>query len=212
MVKLLIVRHGFSITNKARVFTGQNDVELSEEGYSQASSVCKYIYENFKVDAIYSSDLKRAKDTIKPLAKRIGLEIKTEKGIRELDVGIWQGVAIDDVRRDYPSQFEAYRTDPANNGCVGGENFTDMSKRAIPVFERIAKENDGKTVVVATHGGVIRVATCYFRGLDVYRVKDIPICPNASLMIVNFENGKFSIEKESFSSFLEEQITEKGLN
>ena len=212
MVKLLIVRHGFSVTNKAKVFTGQNDVELSEEGYSQAKSVSEYIYENFKVDAIYSSDLKRAIDTVKPLAQKLGLEISKDKGIRELDVGIWQGIAIEDVKRDYSEELAAYRADPAHHGCIGGENFSDMSARAIPVFEKIAKENDGKTVVVATHGGVIRVATCHFRGLDVDEVKNIPICPNASLMIVNFENGVFSIEKESFNDYLEEQITEKGLN
>ncbi len=212
MVKLLIIRHGFSVTNKARVFTGQNDVDLAPEGYEQAEAVCKYIAETYKVDAIWSSDLKRAVDTIMPLAKRLGLEIHKDKGIRELDVGDWQGRAVEDVRNENSEQLEAYRTDPANHGCPGGENYTDMCKRALPVFERIAKENDGKTVAVATHGGVIRIMTCVFRGLPLDEVKNIPHCPNASTMIVTYDEGKFSVQTESFNSYLEEQVTEKGLN
>lgn len=212
MVKFLIIRHGYSVTNKAHVFTGQNDVELSEEGYLQAECVCRYIYENFKVDRIYSSDLKRAVDTITPLAQKLRLEITKEKALRELDVGIWRGMKVEDVKNNYPEMLCAYRDDPAFNACPGGENFSDMSRRAIPAFERIAKENDGKTVAVATHGGVIRVATCHFRGWDVAKVREIPICPNASLMVVNYDNGRFFIEKESFNSYLDFQITEKGLN
>lgn len=212
MTRLLIVRHGFSVTNKAKVFTGQMDVDLAPEGYCQAEAVCRYIAENFDVDAIYSSDLKRAVNTIQPLAKRLGFEIHTEKGIRELDVGQWQGRAVDDVKKEAQEQLEIYRADPANHGCPGGENYTDMCKRALPVFERIAKENDGRTVAVATHGGVIRIMTCVFRGLPLDEVKNIPHCPNASLMIVSYEDGNFIIEKESFNSYLDDHITEKGLN
>ena len=212
MTKLLIIRHGYSVTNKAKIFTGQNDVDLAPEGYGQAEAVCRYIAENYKVDAIYSSDLKRAVNTILPLAKKLGLEIHTEKGIRELDVGEWQGRPVEDVRLENLEKLKAYRYDPANHGCPGGENYTDMCKRALPVFERIAKENDGKTVAVATHGGVIRIMTCIFRSLPLVEVKDIPHCPNASLMVVSFDDGKFTIEKESFNSYLEDQVTEKGLN
>ncbi len=212
MVKLLIIRHGLSVTNKARVFTGQNDVDLAPEGYSQAENVCRYISENYKVDSIYSSDLKRAVNTILPLAKKLGLEIKKEKNIRELDVGIWQGQKVDDVRENFPEQLDAYRTDPANHGCPGGENYTDMYKRAVPAFERIAKENEGKTVAVATHGGVIRIMTCVAGGLDIEEVKNIPGCPNASLMVVLYNGEKFSVETESFNSYLEDHSTEKGLN
>ena len=199
MVKLLIVRHGFSVTNKAHVFTGQNDVDLAPEGYEQAESVCKYIAERFKVDKIYSSDLARAVRTILPLAQRLGLEIHKEKDIRELDVGIWQGRAVEDVKKEFPELLELYRTDPANHGCPGGENFSQMCKRVLPVFENIAKENDNKTVVVATHGGVIRVITCIFKGLPIDEVKNIPHCPNASTMIVTYDNGEFTVEAESFN-------------
>lgn len=212
MTKILIIRHGFSVTNKAKVFTGQNDVDLAPEGYEQAESVCRYIAENYKVDCIYSSDLKRTVSTILPLAKKLGLEIRTEKDIRELDVGEWQGRTVEDVRNEASEQFEAYRADPANHGCPGGENYTDVCKRALPAFERIAKENDGKTVAVATHGGVIRIMTCVFRGLPLDEVKNIPHCPNASLMVVSYDDGKFIIEKESFNSYLEDQVNEKGLN
>ncbi len=212
MTKLLIIRHGHSVTNKANIFTGQNDVDLAPEGYDQAEVVCRYVAENYKVDAIYSSDLQRTVKTITPLAKKLGLEIHTEKDIRELDVGEWQGRPVDEVRAEFPELLDKYKTDPANHGCPGGENYSDMCKRALPVFEKIAKEYDGKTVAVATHGGVIRIMTCVFKGLPLDEVKNIPHCPNASLMVVRYENGKFTIETESFNDYIEDRVCEKGLN
>ena len=134
MTKLLIIRHGISVTNKSKVFTGQNDVDLAPEGYEQAQAVCRYVAENYKVDEIYSSDLKRAVKTITPLAGILGLEIHTEKGIRELDVGDWQGKPVEQVRKEQAELLEKYRGDPANHGCPGGESYSDMCKRALPVF------------------------------------------------------------------------------
>ena len=212
MTRLIIIRHGLSVTNKAKVFTGQSDVPLAPEGEKQAETVCEYVYKNFKIDRIYSSDLQRAANTIKPLADKLMLEINALREIRELDVGIWQGRPIDEVKEEFQKELEAYRNDPANHGCVGGETYRDLYNRAVPALIKIAKENDGKTVAVATHGGVIRVATCFFRGLDVDEVKNITHCPNASLMVVSYENGKFRIETESHNSYLEDKITEKGLN
>ena len=75
MVTFLIVRHGFSASNVQATFTGQLDAPLIEKGFLQAEVVSKYIYDNYKVDAIYSSDLSRAVDTITPLSKACNLPI-----------------------------------------------------------------------------------------------------------------------------------------
>ena len=80
--KIIIIRHGFSETNKSKKFTGQMDIGLSDVGKKQAELVSSYLYDNYKIDKIYSSDLSRAVNTIKPLADKLGTSVVTNKGLR----------------------------------------------------------------------------------------------------------------------------------
>ena len=90
MIKFIIVRHGFSCGNKEKRFSGQLDVSLDEIGYSQAKSIAEYVLSNFSVDRIYSSDLSRAYDTVKPVADALGQDVVKCRELREVDVGLWR--------------------------------------------------------------------------------------------------------------------------
>ena len=79
MTTILIVRHGFSESNKLKTFTGHIDAPLSDVGVEQARLTCEYIEKNYIIDNIYSSDLSRAVNTLKPLADALGIEIIKEK-------------------------------------------------------------------------------------------------------------------------------------
>ncbi len=63
MTKLILIRHGESVANRNHIFVGHTDVELEEKGVKQAELTAQYVYENFKVDKVYASDLKRAYET-----------------------------------------------------------------------------------------------------------------------------------------------------
>lgn len=89
MTKLLFVRHGESIYNNASKFTGQKDIPLTELGEKQAEVTGKFLWENYPIDAVYSSDLSRAVNTAKPLADKLGLPIHTDPRFREIDLGEW---------------------------------------------------------------------------------------------------------------------------
>ena len=94
MTKILIVRHGNSLSNIAKTFTGHIDSPLSETGKMQAEKASEFIFQNYKVDKIYSSDLSRAIDTVKPLANKLNLAITLEEGLREIYGGNWEGVEL----------------------------------------------------------------------------------------------------------------------
>ena len=99
MVTLLLLRHGYSVYNKAKRFTGQQDIPLDTVGVLQAQSAAKYLTENYAINAVYSSDLCRAVDTARPTAERLGLPIHTDAALRELAMGVWEGMLFDDVNR-----------------------------------------------------------------------------------------------------------------
>lgn len=208
MTKLIFLRHGLSVTNKEHRFCGQMDAPLSDIGMIQAEAAGKYIRENLKIDKIYSSDLTRAYDTVKPAADALKMEITTRSDLREVDVGKWQGRLVEAVKQEEPEAYEYYKENPGLSQFPGGESYKMMQERALKAIEEIVKENDGKTVLIATHGGIIRVLTCAWTGKSIEEVKDIPHVANASLTIVNYSNGKAEFEKTDFYDYLPIKITE----
>lgn len=211
MTKFIIIRHGFSESNKDKKFTGQRDVSLSEEGFLQAESVSKYVYENFKVDSIYASDLKRAVDTVKPLSEKLGLPVNRCKEFREIDVGAWQGMLIEDIKVKFKKELESYKQNPGEYKFIDGESFEDLRKRAEKALKDIADKNDGKTVVIGTHGGVIRTLLPVWYSMPLVKMKEFSTVPNASVTIVEYENGNYKVKEIGYCDFLDVKITEEGV-
>ena len=211
MVKFLIIRHGYSVGNKEKRFSGQMDLALDSTGKAQAISVSKYISENYKVDSIYSSDLIRAYDTVAPLAEKINLPVTRLSALREVDVGLWEGKLIEDVKKEFPESFELYRTNPGISKFDGGESYEDAMHRGRLCFEKIAKENDGKTIVVATHGGIIRTLRAAWTNTPLENIKDIPHVPNASITIAEYDNGKATLTETGYTDHLDNKTTEEGV-
>lgn len=213
MVTFLIVRHGFSQTNKAKIFAGVLNPTLDEQGIVQGKLACDYIRKNYKVDAIYSSDLIRAVDTVKTLSEAINIPIIKSKAFREMNCGIWEGLHIDVLLSKYGEQFKRWSEIDDTAIPEGGESWLETSERVYNEFLRVASINDNKTVVVATHGVAIRAFRGKYLGIPMNEWKDkLPYAPNASITVVEFENGKFS-EKAIIDEYLGELKTEmpKGI-
>ena len=134
-----------------------------------------------------------------------------DQGLRELDVGEWEGKLITEVAKEYPDSFELYRTNIGFARPNGGESYPELAKRVLDTFAKMAGENEGKTVLVATHGGVIRALRCAWSNLPKEEFQNIPHVPNASLSIAEFADGKGIFTKIGFNDYLEEKTTEEGI-
>ena len=203
MVKFVIIRHGHSTANKDRIFCGQMDAPLNETGFNQAEETGKWVFENYKIDEVWSSDLVRVTETVRPLANRLSLPINTDKRLREVDVGEWQGIPMADIERDYPDEIAFYREFPGKYFFKGGEGYADMIARVAEFFEEKAKVSDGKTIAVGTHGGCIRTLVAYINSLPLDRIGEISFVPNASVTVLNYEDGKWDFELMSYADHLE---------
>ena len=100
MTIILLVRHGQSDSNASQSLTGQQDSPLSEMGLKQAEIASEYIFKNYNVDKIYSSDLTRAMQTLMPLSKLLNKEIIKAPKLREINCGDWQGQKISELLKD----------------------------------------------------------------------------------------------------------------
>ena len=192
MVTLLLVRHGFSQANKTNSFAGHTDVPLCDLGFKQAELVSNYIVENFKPDAIYSSPMSRSIDTVIKVSKVLSIPLIIEQDLIEIHGGDWEGMTWTDMEKLYPEYYANWSEHKGVLRCPNGESMEEAGKRALKAIERIAKENDGKTLVIASHGGIIRTLQCFLTNTDIANFNTVPWTPNASISIVEYKNGVFT--------------------
>lgn len=201
MTTLLIIRHGQSVSNIQGVFTGNLDLALTEQGLRQAQITAEYIVTNFKVDAVYASDLCRARETGKAVADRVGLEVQTDRRLREIYAGQWEGRSFNDLTEQFPS-YTVWRSDIGNCTADGGESVAQLSQRVLEAFYDIAKDNEGKTVVIATHATPIRALQCHCEGKTLAQMKDVPWVTNASVSTVVYEDGILKLKEACHDAHL----------
>lgn len=210
MTRLILIRHGYSCGNKEKRFSGQLDLPLDAEGYEQAALASQYILENYPVNAIYSSDLCRAVDTVKPIADALNLPIHTYKELREINEGIWQGMRQEDVKQQFPEEYAFYKANLGLMQFIDGECYATMLERLMPAVEKIIAENDGKTVVIGTHGGAIRGLLSVWLGVPLERVLDVPRVPNGTITVVECEGKEATVVALGYSDHLTRRTGENG--
>ena len=186
----IMIRHGFSVANNEKRFAGHSDFPLTELGQLQAKR-CAEALKHEKIDAVYSSDLKRAYQTAEPIARSHGLKVIPHKGLREIFAGEWEGKTFDQIDRDYAEDYSVWKNDIGKAKCTGGERVSELSGRVLAALTEIAESNCGKTVCIATHATPIRAVCTAAAGYPAEDMGKIPWTANASISIFEYENGKF---------------------
>ena len=195
MTTLLLIRHGQSVANSERRFAGHSDFPLTALGYSQASCTADFVAGNYRVDAVYSSDLQRAYQTGLATAEKYGLPVTTDPELREIFAGSWEGVLFDDIHRDHPEDIAGFRENIYFSRPTDGESVADMIIRIRAAIDRIAKNHDGQTVVIACHGTPIRSLLWIAGGAAPEEMQNIPWPGNASVSEFTWENGRLTAVK-----------------
>ncbi len=210
MVRLIIVRHGNSIGNFKRIFIGQTDWGLSEIGEEQVKRTTEYL-KQFKIDSIYSSDLCRAYNTVLSTAERLGLEIHTKKGLREIYAGEWEQTPFTELAEKYPETYWTFQNDIGNAQPDGGESIADVFDRIVKAMNEILAENEGKTVLIGTHATVIRVFNCLWHNDGLENLQQYDWVTNAAVCHVEYEDGKYNVVEYGHDEHLEGIITHVGV-
>ncbi len=192
MTKLILVRHGQTAWNKEGRFQGQSDVALSEEGIQQAEALAAHFPVD-SVDAVYSSDLVRARRTAEIIAERFGLRVETKQSLRELHFGDWEGLTYDEIVGHWPDALANFLQHPDILEVPNGETFPQVRKRAMDAIDDILKEQEGKTVVLTAHGGILRTILTAVLHMPLQYLWSIRQF-NTAVSIVSYEEGNWTIE------------------
>jgi alpha-ribazole phosphatase len=162
--RLLIVRHGETPWNAAGRFQGQRDVLLGERGRAQAAALARAL-EGQRIDAVYSSDLERARETAEAIAGPRALTIVPVRQLREMSFGAWEGLTLAEVQRADPERLETWHREPAATSPPGGESLIDLEDRVRVVFRDLGAHPGDRTALIVSHAGPIRVLLCLALGL-----------------------------------------------
>ena len=171
---IYLVRHGETDWNLEQRYQGQQDIPLNETGIKQAKFVAENL-NNSSFTALYSSDLIRAQQTALEISKKVKLPIITNKALREINQGDWEGLLIKDVLVAKGEEVRAVYLNPYTVRKPGGESIAEVADRMYAYLNHLTEIHDQETIIVVSHGLAIATVLCKVRNLPLeLAVKNIP--------------------------------------
>ena len=202
--RLCIVRHGETAWNAEHRVQGQLDVPLNAIGQAQAMAASKILSQE-KFDAIYSSDLSRARQTAAPTAQFFAANILLEKDLRERHYGIFERLTYAEVKVRFPEDYARFDARDPEYAFRTGEGLKDFSERSIAVISKIIREHENKNILVFTHGGVLDMLYRFITGLSISAERDFGI-PNAGLNRIDVTPAGWQIRSWAETAHLESAL------
>ncbi len=206
-----IVRHGQTNWNIQGKTQGHGNSDLTESGESQAKQLAESLVDR-NIDYIYSSDLGRAVQTAELIGNKLGLKVEMTEGLREMGFGVWEGLLIKEIQKDYADTYKTWRDEPHMVNIPGGETLHIIKRRVDKFIEEINEKYDNKNIVLVTHSITLRVMLLSFlnSGMEnIYRIKQ----DNTALNIVEFKEYGPVVEKMNDTRHLikDEKISNSAL-
>ena len=199
MTEIILARHGETEWNVKEVFRGRVDIELNETGIKQAQLLAEYL-SSTKIQAIYSSPLKRASKTAETIAGYHKLDVEIAPGLIDFDYGKWQGLPHQEVKDKYKELYALWISHPDEVKSPAGESLNDVRKRAMSVVDDVIAKYEG-TVVLVAHRVVNKVLICALLGLDNSHFWNIRQDTGGITTFI-YENGRFILTKHNDTSYL----------
>ncbi|MFC1939446.1 histidine phosphatase family protein [Chloroflexota bacterium] len=199
MTEIILARHGETEWNVQEVFRGRVDIELNETGVKQAGLLAGYL-SGLKVEAVYSSPLKRTLKTAEVIASHHKLDVKTAPGLIDIDFGEWQGLPNQEVKDRYKELYGKWLDHPDEVKMPAGESLDDVRKRAVEVVDEVTARHEG-TVVLVSHRVVNKALICALLGLDNSHFWNIRL-DTCGITTFTCEKGQFILTEHNNTSFL----------
>jgi probable phosphoglycerate mutase len=186
---ILIVRHGETDWNRDGRWQGHSDTPLNERGREQARELAASLD---GVDAVYASDLARARETAEIVAERVGLQVHLDARLRERGFGGWEGLTAEEIESRFADQHRRWQAGEGF-GADDAEPFETMLERVQSFLEDVVRGHPEGTVLVVAHGGSARVAYALACGLDYVRDhRSIPAIGNCAVARYAVRDGKLA--------------------
>jgi 2,3-bisphosphoglycerate-dependent phosphoglycerate mutase len=174
LTEILLVRHGETDWNRDGRFQGWADPPLNERGREQARALARTLAGE-RIDAVYASDLRRARETAEILAEPHGAPVVVDADLREIDVGSWSGLTRAEIEERFPGADHH-----------DGESREAHQARVVAAVERLARDHPGERILLVSHGGSLRALRRHSIGEPLHPIE------NCGIFELRFRDGAFS--------------------
>jgi 2,3-bisphosphoglycerate-dependent phosphoglycerate mutase len=189
---LTLVRHGETEWNAAGRIQGHLDIPLNDTGLAQATAIGERLGgEAF--DAILSSDLERALQTARPIARHSEQTILRDARLRERHLGVLQGLTGEEAAIRQPHAWGAFKARNPEAALDGGEMLGEFSRRVVGLIDELLRAHAGSRLLLVTHGGVLDAVYRHAIGMRLNAPRDFPIY-NASVNVLRHRGGVWNVE------------------
>jgi broad specificity phosphatase PhoE len=159
---IVLVRHGETDWNRENRFQGHADTSLNEAGREQARALARAL-EGTRFSIVYSSPLKRAAETARIIASNLGLDVRLDAALMEVDVGSWSGLTRSEIEARYSEGYSRWLE--FGHGWDDGETYDELGLRVVAGLRKIAASHPAEQILAVTHGGPIRSALAATEGV-----------------------------------------------
>jgi broad specificity phosphatase PhoE len=199
--RVLLVRHGQTSYNHQGTIQGHIDIPLNDRGFEEASLLARRIGHRDRIDLLISSDLQRALQTASTIAEVISQEILKDRNFRELYLGNWEGRSWEQLEESYPGVRARYLQNWYLFSEHGGESRKDAGLRVNSALDQIIDAYRGKTIVIVTHGGPIRLISQ--RVLNCEKSRMLAEIGNCSITEISCRKDEYHLVRLNDCSHLE---------
>lgn len=193
MTRIILIRHGQTAWNAEERIRGQVDVPLDPVGVAQAQATAARVAREWQPVAVYCSPLQRAVQTAGYIAGEIGLDLRIEPELNDMNFGTWQGLSYREVRADWPEMARQWMEEPDRVSFPGGESLAQVQERAMAALHRIIERHADEQVVVVGHTVLNRVLLCAVLGLTNaahWRIGQDTCAVN----VIDWQRGRFYLQ------------------
>lgn len=194
---IYLLRHGEVVRAETRRFIGHLDVPLSPGGEAQCAVQARRLAA-LRIDALYASDLERARRSGEIIAAPHGLTPRILPALREMAMGRWEGLTADEIRAREPDAFRDWMTRIGEFPFPGGESLPDLLARAGPAFDHIVGASPAGAVAIVAHGGTNRALLCRALGVPLDR-----------LLAFGQDYGALSVLEDSADGWMLRRLNER---
>lgn len=199
LTKIYFVRHCEAEGNVRRIFQGTTDLDITDLGAKQLEFLEKR-FENISLDKIYTSPLIRAKKTALAVKGNKKTEITVLDSLCELHGGVVEGRKFAEAFNSIEGLADIWKNRPQDFAPQDGESMLHAYNRIFETVKNIVKNNQGKTVACASHGGVIRCLLCRLLYNDITKLKEVPWSENTAVALIEAEDDN-NITVKFFNDF-----------
>lgn len=206
-MKLYLIRHGQTDWNVAGKIQGKTDIPLNETGKRQAACLARGM-EKRPVVQIYSSSLKRALETAQIIGDSQKVNVNPMKELEEVGFGKWEGRTNEEIKRQFPREFQIWWDDPLALAPPGGETREQIRTRCRQAAKIILSQATGDLAVVS-HGATLAYLIEYF--MRDHPMREGIIVGNSSITTIEFDpfTGRTQMIQQNDSSHLKEMTLQE---